>query len=120
MPIYEYECPRCGVFDVMQKITEKPLRKCPTCKAKVTKLLSNTSFQLKGTGWYVTDYARKGGDGAKRDGAKEAGASDAKAAPDKKGEGTKGEGTKSGGKAAGKGSTDAGKAASGGNQKPAA
>jgi putative FmdB family regulatory protein len=60
MPIYEYRCQRCGDFDVMQKITEKPLRKCPTCKSKVTKLMSNTAFQLRGTGWYVTDYANKG------------------------------------------------------------
>ena len=60
MPIYEYRCPKCGDFDVMQKITEKPLRKCPTCKGKVQKLMSNTAFQLKGTGWYVTDYANRG------------------------------------------------------------
>jgi putative FmdB family regulatory protein len=64
MPIYEYRCPKCGVFDVMQKITEKPLRKCPTCKGKVDKLVSQTSFQLKGSGWYLTDYAGKG---SKRD-----------------------------------------------------
>ncbi len=59
MPIYEYHCEKCGDFDVMQKITANPLRKCPTCKSKVTKLMSNTAFQLKGTGWYVTDYAKK-------------------------------------------------------------
>jgi putative FmdB family regulatory protein len=66
MPIYEYNCQKCGTFETTQKITEKPLSKCPTCKGKVKKLISNTSFQLKGTGWYVTDYARKGqsnGDG---------------------------------------------------------
>jgi putative FmdB family regulatory protein len=71
MPIYEYECQKCGTFEATQKITEKPLGKCPTCKGKIKKLISNTSFQLKGTGWYVTDYARKdkgaekGGNGAK-------------------------------------------------------
>src|ERR1700757_2575215 len=59
MPIYEYQCQKCGTFEVTQKITEKPLSKCPTCKGKLKKLISNTSFQLKGTGWYVTDYARK-------------------------------------------------------------
>ena len=59
MPIYEYQCEKCGGFEVTQKITENPLRRCPTCKGKVKKLISNTSFQLKGTGWYVTDYARK-------------------------------------------------------------
>jgi putative FmdB family regulatory protein len=60
MPIYEYECQKCGTFEATQRITEKPLSKCPTCKGKVKKLISNTSFQLKGTGWYITDYARKG------------------------------------------------------------
>jgi putative FmdB family regulatory protein len=59
MPIYEYQCQKCGTFEFTQRITDKPLGKCPTCKGKVKKLISNTSFQLKGTGWYVTDYARK-------------------------------------------------------------
>jgi len=63
MPIYEYKCQKCGTFETTQKITNKPLGKCPTCKGKVKKLISNTSFQLKGTGWYVTDYARKGQNG---------------------------------------------------------
>lgn len=62
MPIYEYACPKCGEFEVTQRITENPLKKCPTCKSKVRKLISNTSFQLKGSGWYVTDYAKKGTD----------------------------------------------------------
>lgn len=68
MPIYEYRCSKCGEFEVMQKITDKPLSKCPSCRSKVSKLMSNTSFQLKGTGWYITDYARSGkagGAGAK-------------------------------------------------------
>jgi len=64
MPIYEYECQRCGTFEVTQRIIERALSRCPTCKGKVKKLISNTSFQLKGTGWNVTDYARKGQDGA--------------------------------------------------------
>lgn len=60
MPIYEYQCQKCGTIEVTQRITDKALTKCPTCKSKVKKLISNTSFQLKGTGWYITDYARKG------------------------------------------------------------
>ena len=60
MPIYEYQFQKCGVIEVTQRITEKPLGKCQTCKSKIKKLISNTSFQLKGTGWYITDYARKG------------------------------------------------------------
>lgn len=70
MPIYEYRCEKCGDFEVTQRITEDPLKKCPTCRRKVRKLISNTSFQLKGSGWYITDYARKGssGGGAASDG----------------------------------------------------
>ncbi|MDE0355775.1 MAG: zinc ribbon domain-containing protein [Deltaproteobacteria bacterium] len=66
MPIYEYQCSKCGVFEVTQRITEDPLKRCPTCPRKVQKLISNTSFQLKGTGWYITDYGRgKGSNGDK-------------------------------------------------------
>jgi len=60
MPIYEYQCQKCGTIEVTQRITDKALAKCPTCKSKVKRLISSTSFQLKGTGWYITDYARKG------------------------------------------------------------
>ena len=60
MPIYEYKCEQCGQFEVTQKITDKPLARCPACKGKVKKLISHTSFQLKGSGWYITDYAHKG------------------------------------------------------------
>ena len=58
MPIYEYKCDKCGVFEVTQRITEGPLKKCPTCKSKVERIISSTSFVLKGSGWYATDYAR--------------------------------------------------------------
>src|ERR1700738_1136191 len=59
MPIYEYKCPKCGVVEVMQGIKEKPLKKCPNCKAKVERMISSSSFVLKGSGWYATDYAKK-------------------------------------------------------------
>ena len=68
MPIYEYRCEQCGEFEEMQRITDPPLDRCPTCKRKVRRLISNTSFQLKGSGWYVTDYARAGKGGGKDDG----------------------------------------------------
>lgn len=94
MPIYEYECVKCGHFEVTQRITENPLSRCPTCKAKVKKLISNTSFQLKGTGWYITDYARKekAQDGEK---GKKAPAADAKG--DGKAAGSSDDGAKSSG-----------------------
>ena len=73
MPIYEYQCEHCGVFEEMQRITDPPLARCPTCKRKVRRLISSTSFQLKGSGWYATDYARAGsGNGAKKDGGESA------------------------------------------------
>ena len=66
MPIYEYRCRKCGEFEVTQRITDSALTRCPTCRGKVTKLISNTSFHLKGSGWYVTDYARKDGKGKEK------------------------------------------------------
>ena len=60
MPIYEYECAKCKTHvEILQKITDKPLTKCPKCKGRLEKQWSSTSFQLKGSGWYVTDYAGK-------------------------------------------------------------
>ncbi len=59
MPIYEYECASCGKrFEIFQKISEKPLTECKVCKGRLHKLISNCSFQLKGTGWYATDYKK--------------------------------------------------------------
>ncbi len=60
MPIYEYECTQCGeVEEVFQKFSDKPLKKCRHCSGKLHKLISQSTFHLKGTGWYVTDYANK-------------------------------------------------------------
>ena len=60
MPIYEYECKKCGqIKEVFQKFSDKPLTKCKQCSGKLHKLISHSSFHLKGTGWYVTDYANR-------------------------------------------------------------
>ena len=59
MPIYEYKCNKCGVFEAMQGIKEGPLKKCPTCNSKVERQMSRGSFILKGSGWYASDYAKK-------------------------------------------------------------
>jgi putative FmdB family regulatory protein len=60
VPIYEYKCSECGkVFEALQKFTDAPLERCKFCEGPVERLISNTSFQLKGSGWYLTDYARK-------------------------------------------------------------
>ena len=68
MPIYEYQCSKCGeVFEAFQKITDSPLTKCKLCQGKVEKLFSQSSFQLKGSGWYLTDYARKNSSSAATD-----------------------------------------------------
>ena len=57
MPTYEYECPKCPrVFEVRQRISEKPLERCDVCGGPVRRLLSPSTFILKGGGWYVTDY----------------------------------------------------------------
>lgn len=66
MPLYEYQCDRDGRFEVIRKFSDPPLKKCPTCGGPVQRLPSAPAIQFKGTGWYVTDYAKKsGGDGAK-------------------------------------------------------
>jgi len=58
MPVYEYECQECNkIFEVQQKIADKPLSNCPECQAPVKKLMSMTSFQLKGGGWYADGYS---------------------------------------------------------------
>jgi putative FmdB family regulatory protein len=68
VPIYEYQCTKCGeVFEAFQKVTDKPLNKCKFCQGKVEKLISQSSFQLKGSGWYLTDYARKSQTGSGTD-----------------------------------------------------
>jgi putative FmdB family regulatory protein len=60
VPIYEYKCSKCGeVFEAFQKITDQPLTQCKHCRGRVEKLISHSSFQLKGSGWYLTDYAKK-------------------------------------------------------------
>lgn len=61
MPIYEYECRKCGVFDYEQSIADRPLARCPKCRSKVTKLISASAFHLKGGGWYSDGYDRKAG-----------------------------------------------------------
>ena len=65
MPLYEYTCANCGRFEVIQKFSNSPLTTCPRCGKAVEKLPSAPAIQFKGTGWYITDYARKpsGGDG---------------------------------------------------------
>mgnify|MGYP001816182716 CR=1 FL=1 len=66
MPIYEYECSKCGRIDeALQKFSDKPLTKCRHCAGKLNRLVSRSSFHLKGTGWYVTDYANKSKPSAK-------------------------------------------------------
>jgi putative FmdB family regulatory protein len=66
MPIYEYKCEKCGShIEVIQKISDPPLKRCSKCRGKLEKTISRTSFQLKGSGWYVTDYPPKEANGTK-------------------------------------------------------
>ncbi len=60
MPIYEYKCLKCGsMLEVLQKISDKPLKRCPKCKGPLEKVISPPALQFKGNGWYITDYAQK-------------------------------------------------------------
>ena len=72
MPLYEYECDACGDrFELIRRFSDPPVAACPACGGSVRKLLSSPAIQFKGTGWYVTDYAKKGnGSQAKPDATK--------------------------------------------------
>ena len=61
LPLYEYHCVKDGTFEQVRKFSDPPLEKCPKCGGPIEKLLSAPAIQFKGTGWYITDYARKGG-----------------------------------------------------------
>jgi putative FmdB family regulatory protein len=61
MPLYEYQCDACAHrFEVIQRFADPPIDVCPKCGGAVKKLLSSPAIQFKGTGWYITDYARSG------------------------------------------------------------
>jgi putative FmdB family regulatory protein len=68
MPIYEYRCRKCGeILEVIQKLSDRPKRKCPSCSGRLEKLVSRTSFMLKGGGWYAEGYSagkKTGGSGS--------------------------------------------------------
>lgn len=64
MPLYEYQCDACAHrFELIQKFSDPPAESCPTCGGTVKKLLSSPAIQFKGSGWYITDYARAGKSG---------------------------------------------------------
>jgi len=76
MPIYEYECTKCGhVTEVWQKFSDPPLEKCEACGGEVRKLISQSTFHLKGSGWYVTDYGSRSGSSSSKSKEEKAGTS---------------------------------------------
>jgi putative FmdB family regulatory protein len=78
MPLYEYQCQNCGHrFERIQKFSDAPIAECPQCGGAVRKLVSSPAFQFKGTGWYVTDYARQGEKSGEKSGEKPGGKTDA-------------------------------------------
>src|SRR5437868_15007382 len=69
MPLYEYQCSKCGHrFEKIQKFSDKPIKKCPECGSAVEKTISAPAVQFKGTGWYVTDYPKKSSRDSSRNG----------------------------------------------------
>ena len=80
MPLYEYECTKCHHrFEKIQKFSDKMVKKCPECGGKVEQTISAPAVQFKGSGWYVTDYAKKSGTSASSsDGGKESKEKDSK------------------------------------------
>jgi putative FmdB family regulatory protein len=105
MPLYEYQCDACGHrFETIQRFSDLPIQECPVCHGVVRKLISSPAIQFKGSGWYITDYARKGNgngagasgsssgsssgdsaqDGARSEGKSEAATSEASSKPESK------------------------------------
>jgi putative FmdB family regulatory protein len=77
MPLYEYQCEKCGHrFEKIQKFSDKMVKKCPECGGRVEQMISAPAVQFKGSGWYVTDYAKKST--APSDGSKDSGGKDSK------------------------------------------
>ena len=73
MPLFEYACEVCGhTFEVLQKFSDPPPAECTSCGGKVERLVSAPAIQFKGTGWYVTDYAKKGAEPSKAENADKA------------------------------------------------
>ena len=86
MPIYEYECSKCGqVEEAFQKFSDKPLSKCKHCSGKLHRLISHSTFHLKGTGWYVTDYTNKSKNSSTKPSKSESASSEASASSDSSG-----------------------------------
>lgn len=108
MPLYEYQCESCGRrTEILQRLDEPPATECPHCQGRLRKLLSAPAFQFKGSGWYLTDYARKGGAGEPGDAGKkgEAASSDGAKASSSGADGGKAGGEKSTGDASAASST---------------
>jgi putative FmdB family regulatory protein len=91
MPIYEYRCEKCGkVFEILQRFSDAPLKVHEDCGGEVEKLISHSAFQLKGSGWYQTDYAKSSsvppvakGEGKQESGSSESQSSDGKSSESK-------------------------------------
>ena len=81
MPLYEYECEAENGrrFEIIQKFSDEPLTVCPTCGGRVRRLISSPAIQFKGSGWYITDYAKKSGTDAGRESKPAASSSDSSA-----------------------------------------
>ena len=85
MPIYEYECKKCAHrFEVIQKVSDAPVKKCEKCKGNAERLISSPAIQFKGSGWYVTDYARKGSGSDRESESKSSSSSESSSSSDNK------------------------------------
>ena len=87
MPIYEYKCKKCGHrFEKIQKFSDPHVKKCPECGGAIEQVISAPAVQFKGSGWYVTDYAKSGAPSSSTDGESASKKTDGDSAPKKKDE----------------------------------
>jgi len=91
MPLYEYQCDKCGHrFEVIQKFSDRPKKKCPKCGSAIHKMISSPAIHFKGTGWYVTDYGKKHSAGGGDKGSDKGGDTGSEKSGEKGGETAKG------------------------------
>jgi putative FmdB family regulatory protein len=98
MPLYEYQCDACSHrFERIQKFSDPPIDICPTCGGTVRKLLSSPAIQFKGSGWYITDYAKKSSTDSGKAGGSTSGSSSSDSASTSSDKGTTNSGSSSSG-----------------------
>ena len=116
MPTYDYECTKGHTFDIVQRITEDPIKKCPVCKSKARRVISAASFILKGSGWYADGYSKpKPASGSSGEGSKSSSGDSSKSSSGESSKSSSGDSSKSSSGDSSKSSSSSGSGGSSGS-----